>query len=144
MATPYLVSYDIANPKRLVRLHRALKKQATPIQYSVFLGLFTPARLDKCEATIRSIIDWRTDDVRIYPLPPGGQQRRLGRATLPAGIELTLLPAAFRALPQDSALPAEEKGATRTATSGAAPDAQARSARARAQTGQRKGLLFLR
>ena len=32
----WLITYDITNPKRLVRLHRFLVKQATPVQYSVF------------------------------------------------------------------------------------------------------------
>ena len=29
----WLITYDITNPKRLVRLHRFLIKQATPVQY---------------------------------------------------------------------------------------------------------------
>ena len=33
----YLIGYDIANPKRLCRIHRAMKTHATPIQYSIFL-----------------------------------------------------------------------------------------------------------
>lgn len=142
MSAPYLVAYDIADPKRLARLHRALKKQATPVQYSVFLGLFTPARLEKCEDTIRSIIDRRVDDVRIYPLPAGGQQRRLGRATLPIGIQLTLLPSPFRALAPAAvpAVPAPPSGGQPRSP----PDADARQIRARVQTGQRKGLQFIR
>ena len=32
----YLIAYDIANPKRLSRVHKTLKKQGLPVQYSVF------------------------------------------------------------------------------------------------------------
>ena len=33
----YVIAYDIANKKRLVRLHRYLQQHATPIQRSIFL-----------------------------------------------------------------------------------------------------------
>jgi CRISPR-associated protein Cas2 len=141
MPRPYLVSHDIADPKRLVRLHRALKKQATPIQYSVFLGMFTAAHLDRCAETIRAIIDRRVDDVRIYPLPPGAPQRRLGRPTLPAGIELTLLPAAFRAMSPESA-PAAEAGPAPAPE--AAPGARGPRIPAAGRTGRRAGFQLIR
>ena len=32
----YLIAYDIADPKRLSRVHRALKREGLPVQYSVF------------------------------------------------------------------------------------------------------------
>ena len=32
----WLITYDITDPKRLVRLHRFLVRRATPVQYSVF------------------------------------------------------------------------------------------------------------
>lgn len=86
----FLVSYDITSPKRLLRLHRALKKVALPIEYSVFLGSFTAAGLGQLRATITTIIDPATDDVRIYPLPVNGWRRALGRAAFPAGILFTL------------------------------------------------------
>ena len=92
MRAPFLLTYDIANPKRLARLHRALKKRAMPIQYSVFLGRFSRAGLQEVEDVIRAIIHPRQDDVRIYPLPAQSWRRCLGKPVLPAGIHLTLLP----------------------------------------------------
>ena len=35
-ANLYLIAYDIADPKRLVKVHRTLKRQGLPVQYSVF------------------------------------------------------------------------------------------------------------
>jgi CRISPR-associated protein Cas2 len=29
----YLIAYDIRNPKRLVRVHRYLRRQGMPVQY---------------------------------------------------------------------------------------------------------------
>ena len=29
----YLIAYDIADPKRLSRVHRALKREGLPVQY---------------------------------------------------------------------------------------------------------------
>ena len=42
----YLLAYDIANPKRLVKVHRQVSKRGLALQYSVFLLLDTPAALD--------------------------------------------------------------------------------------------------
>ncbi len=35
-AREFIISYDIADPKRLSRIHRMLKRLAMPLQYSVF------------------------------------------------------------------------------------------------------------
>lgn len=48
-----------------------------------------------CLEEIGELIDPRADDVRCYALPLRGFQGRIGRASLPAGIVWTGLPAAM-------------------------------------------------
>jgi|GEM_PF-677652 len=84
---PYLITYDIADPRRLVRLHRYLAGEALALQYSVFFGSFIPAAIDRIEDEIAAHIDPKEDDVRIYPLPADFQVWALGAsAPLPEGI----------------------------------------------------------
>jgi len=87
--SPYLIAYDIADRRRLARLHRYLKGEALALQYSVFFGLFTTNQIDHIEDEIAARIDPKQDDVRIYPLPDDFQVWALGAsAPLPAGIHL--------------------------------------------------------
>lgn len=89
-----VIAYDIRDPKRLRRVHRAAQRLATPFQYSVFIADW-PEGCDLAErlAPLAALIDPRVDDLRAYPLPARGLICRLGRATLPAGIHFTGLPA---------------------------------------------------
>lgn len=80
----WLITYDITNPKRLVRLHRFLVKQATPIQYSVFHFEGSAAQMGRLMAEIQTRIDPATDDVRGYQLPEQLSIDTLGRGGLPA------------------------------------------------------------
>ena len=89
----YIICYDIANPKRLGRIHRVLKKQALAVQYSVFLFSGTEVQLQRCLAQLQSIMDPRADDIRAYPLPQRGLRLVLGPSVLPDGIVLASLPA---------------------------------------------------
>ena len=89
----WLIGYDITCPRRLQRVHRAMVDRATPIEYSIFLLIGTEKDLANCLATVNALIDAKTDDVRCYPLPLRGLQERIGRATLPEGIQWTGLPA---------------------------------------------------
>jgi len=41
----YLISYDIADPRRLQRVHAFLRRHALPVQYSVFLARLSERRL---------------------------------------------------------------------------------------------------
>ena len=89
----YIICYDIANPRRLGRIHRALKKQALAVQYSVFLFSGTDAQLQRCLDKLQALMDERYDDIRAYPLPQRGLHLVLGASALPEGIVLGSLPA---------------------------------------------------
>lgn len=106
MSENWLIGYDIADPKRLGRVHRAMVSRATPIEYSIFLYIGSEKGLSECLATVTALIDPKTDDVRCYPLPSRGLQERIGRATLPEGIQWTGLPAPLTAAPTRSESPA--------------------------------------
>jgi CRISPR-associated protein Cas2 len=95
-----LITYDIANPKRLIRLHRSLKKVAMPIQYSVFCGELTDAVLANVRQMIDQIINRRQDDVRIYILPRHGWSIAIGRPLMPEGLNFTCLPTQLKPIPQ--------------------------------------------
>jgi CRISPR-associated protein Cas2 len=82
----WLVSYDIADPRRLMRVHRALKKEGTPMQYSVFWVQASRARMGAIMAQLATLIDERADDVRAYPIPQEAWSVSLGNSMLPAGI----------------------------------------------------------
>lgn len=84
----YLISYDIADPRRLQRVHAFLKKHAMPVQYSVFLARMSERRLVSLLAEINQRIDPRSDDVRAYPLPAHCEAVTLGRLYLPEGVQL--------------------------------------------------------
>jgi len=93
----FVVCYDIADPKRLARLFRYLKKIALPLQYSVFLFSGDDRQLDRLLAGAVRLIDAAEDDLRAYPLPKRGFKARMGKATLPEGIQWSGLPTAWYA-----------------------------------------------
>lgn len=82
----YVIAYDIADPRRLARVHRFLKQFAFPVQYSVFLGTFTDTALNAILEGLATIIHPRQDDVRAYPLPAAPRIESLGRPVLPEGV----------------------------------------------------------
>lgn len=84
----YLVSYDISEPKRLQRIHRVLKKQGLPIQYSVFSVVLTKARLLSLIEMLKYIIDEREDDIRCYSLPASINCSVLGQQFFPDDVLL--------------------------------------------------------
>lgn len=88
----YLIGYDIADPKRLQRIHRRMTNYATPIQYSVFILNGSEKLLKQCLAEVMLIFHKKEDDLRVYPLPPNTSQWRLGKSSLPQGIIWTALP----------------------------------------------------
>ena len=91
----FVIGYDIADTRRLQRVHRLMCKFAAPIEYSVFLLVGSAAYKDHCLSQVADLIKAGEDDVRCYPLPSRGFQSRVGRASLPEGIQWTGLPSAF-------------------------------------------------
>ena len=91
----YIIGYDIRNPKRLQRVHRAMLRHAVAIEYSIFILEGTEKAKDICLEEISSIINEKVDDVRCYPLPSRGLQVRLGKSVMPEGISWTGLPVSW-------------------------------------------------
>jgi CRISPR-associated protein Cas2 len=82
----WLVAYDIANPRRLRRVHRFLCRHAVPVQYSVFVARCSPAKLGVIRASLADLVKKREDDVRFYPVPEPAQLFVYGRKALPEGL----------------------------------------------------------
>ncbi len=87
-AQSYLIAYDIANPRRLLRVGRAMTKHAIRVQYSVFLGEFTRLQLLAVVDELHALIDRRVDDVRIYALPREPTFIWIGQSLWPSGVRL--------------------------------------------------------
>jgi CRISPR-associated protein Cas2 len=79
----WIVTYDIADKKRLGRVHRALKKQGVPLQYSVFLVPGSAAKIASVMGLLAQLINRRDDDVRAYRVPLNPECHTLGAAYLP-------------------------------------------------------------
>lgn len=84
----YLMAYDIADPKRLARIHRILKQQGLPVQYSVFTVVLKRKALLRLLERINTLINQREDDVRCYRLPDNSAVDILGQQYFPDDVML--------------------------------------------------------
>ncbi len=84
----FLVCYDISDPKRLQRIHRALKKEGFPIQYSVFSVVMSQAKISLFMQRLALLMDQHEDDLRCYRLPADMQCATLGRQMFPDDVML--------------------------------------------------------
>jgi CRISPR-associated protein Cas2 len=83
---PRLICYDIADERRLQRVHRIVTGYALPLQYSVYLATLDAGEVENLCAELRRHIDPGEDDIRIYPLPVGAGADWLGQPALPEGL----------------------------------------------------------
>lgn len=90
----FVIGYDIADPKRLIRIHHAMKDFACPLQYSVFLFSGSEECLAAMLEPVKALMDMPLDDLRCYKLPSGGMSQRFGKSVLPEGILWTGMPTA--------------------------------------------------
>jgi CRISPR-associated protein Cas2 len=79
----WLVCYDIRDPRRLARVHRALKKEGLPVQYSVFMLHASTAGVKRVLYKLEGLIDSHQDDVRAYPVPTHPWKVVLGADIVP-------------------------------------------------------------
>jgi len=76
----YLVSYDIADPKRLREVHRTMMGFGRGLQYSVFRCDLTPQGVVELKASLDEIINHAHDRVMIVDLGPVNGSNK-GRVT---------------------------------------------------------------
>jgi len=74
----FLVTYDIASPKRWRKVYKALKRVGTRQQYSVFLCVLAARRAAALERALRSLIDPATDRLLFADL---GEPARAARTS---------------------------------------------------------------
>ncbi len=66
----YLVTYDIADAKRLRRVHKTMKGFGDPLQYSVFRCELSEANCVRLKETLTRTIQHDEDQVLIFRLGP--------------------------------------------------------------------------
>ena len=84
----FIVCYDIANPKRLGRVHRCTVSRARFVQYSVYYLEGSQQQLEALLASIAHIINPLEDDVRAYAIAPLDDAICLGQPLMPDCIYL--------------------------------------------------------
>lgn len=85
----WLVTYDIADPRRLAKVFKHLKKVGVPLQYSVFSVEASSAGMATLMAQLTRLIHAKEDDVRAYRLPKNGWRATLGQDIVPDGLWLS-------------------------------------------------------
>jgi CRISPR-associated protein Cas2 len=81
----WLIAYDIADKRRLSRVHRFIVKHAVPLQYSLYWYVGNSMQIGRLLGDIELRIDTRHDDVRAYPVPQHASVDCIGRTRLPLG-----------------------------------------------------------
>jgi CRISPR-associated protein Cas2 len=84
----FIVCYDIANPKRLGRVHRRAVSHARFVQYSVYYREGTQNDLQAMLDDIEKEINPKEDDVRAYAVAPLEEAICLGQPWMPDDIRL--------------------------------------------------------
>lgn len=70
MEAVYLVCYDIADPKRLRRVHKTTEDRGERLQYSVYQCLLTPFQLATFRADLDEVIEPAEDQVLFVRIGP--------------------------------------------------------------------------
>ena len=82
----WIVTYDIADSRRGVRVQRFMKAHGVPLQYSVFIVEASPARMQALMRELEALIAPAADDVRAYRWTTQAESHALGKPMLPDGV----------------------------------------------------------
>jgi CRISPR-associated protein Cas2 len=77
-AKSFLICYDICDPKRLRRVHKAVRDVAMPVQFSVFLADLKKSELDALLEQLSQLIKVSEDKVNFYHLTAAKEKICLG------------------------------------------------------------------
>ena len=81
-AKSFLICYDICDPKRLRRVHKAVRDVGIPVQFSVFLADLKQVELDALIETLSRFIEASEDKVNFYHLTTSKAEICLGLSPL--------------------------------------------------------------
>lgn len=84
----YLICYDIANPKRLGKVHRCAVKHALFVQYSIYYLEGNKVKLQAMLDELQMLIKQDEDDIRAYTITPLKEAIQLGQSWLPDDLVL--------------------------------------------------------
>lgn len=88
----YLLTYDIANPKRLVKVAKYMESIGDRVQDSVFEAYLAPPELEKLLKKMDKLMVLKDDSLRIYNLCPPCRERvrtiGVGKLTPPPGVTI--------------------------------------------------------
>ncbi|GAB4537449.1 MAG: CRISPR-associated endonuclease Cas2 [Anaerolineales bacterium] len=86
----YLITYDIPNDRRRLKVAKALEALGERVQYSVFEAWLTPKELRTLKVRLDRLLESSEDSVRIYVLCAACQARvqtlGCGQVTAPPGV----------------------------------------------------------
>jgi len=73
----YLVSYDIANPKRLRHIAKIMEGYGHRLQYSVFESHLTELKLEELKAEVKDVLNHEDDQVLFVALGPDSSRSNI-------------------------------------------------------------------
>jgi CRISPR-associated protein Cas2 len=79
----YIITYDIASPRRVKRVAKYLERVGSRVQKSVFAVRKSSVKTRRIVERLRHIMNRRTDSLRVYPMCDkcaAGMQALVGEA----------------------------------------------------------------
>lgn len=87
----YLIIYDIIDNKNRNKVFKYLKSYGTPVQKSCFETYLSESQFSRLEKRLIKMIDWETDNLRIYQMNGLNKVYNYGVKNVNAYIDLLIL-----------------------------------------------------